>query len=65
MVGGSSEPRRNIHIIGTKGEIFGNFEESKFYVSKIDPSPDAHIAVYIKVNLFNPAFAVMSVRGRT
>lgn len=42
MVGGSSEPRRNIHIIGTKGEIFGNFEESKFYVSKIDPSPDAH-----------------------
>lgn len=42
MVGGSAEPRRNIHIIGTKGEIFGNFEESKFTVLKIDPSPDAH-----------------------
>ena len=42
MVGGSSEPRRNIHIIGTKGEIFGNFEESKFTVLKINPSPDAH-----------------------
>lgn len=42
MVGGSSEPRREIHIIGTKGEIFGNFEESKFTVLKIDPSPDAH-----------------------
>lgn len=42
MVGGSSEPRRQIHIIGTKGEIYGNFEESKFYVSKIDPSPSAH-----------------------
>lgn len=41
MVGGSSQPRRNIHIVGTKGEIYGNFEESKFYVSKIDPSPDA------------------------
>lgn len=42
MVGGSSEPRRNIHIIGTKGEIYGNFEESKFTVLKINPSPDAH-----------------------
>lgn len=42
MVGGSAEPRRNIHIIGTKGEIFGNFEESKFTVLKINPSLDAH-----------------------
>ena len=42
MVGGSAEPRREIHIIGTEGEIFGNFEESKFTVLKIDPSPDAH-----------------------
>lgn len=42
MVGGSAEPSREIHIIGTKGEIFGNFEESKFTVLKIDPSPDAH-----------------------
>lgn len=42
MVGGSAEPRRNIHIIGTKGEIFGNFEKSKFTVLKINPSPDAH-----------------------
>lgn len=42
MVGGSAEPRRNIHIIGTKGEIFGNFEDSKFTVLKINPSPNAH-----------------------
>lgn len=42
MVGGSSEPRRDIHIIGTKGEIFGNFEDCKFTVLKINPSPDAH-----------------------
>ncbi len=41
MVGGTSEPMRRIHIIGTKGEIYGNFEESKFYVSTIDPSPVA------------------------
>lgn len=38
MVGGASTPLRRIHIIGTKGEIYGNFEESKFYVSKICPS---------------------------
>lgn len=42
MVGGSSQSLRQIHIIGTKGEIYGNFEGSKFYVSKINPSPDAH-----------------------
>lgn len=42
MVGGSSQSLRHIHIIGTKGEIYGNFEESKFYVSKINPSPDSH-----------------------
>ena len=42
MVGGSAQPRRNIHIVGTKGEIFGNFEDSKFTVLKINPSPDAH-----------------------
>lgn len=42
MVGGASAPLRHIHIVGTKGEIYGNFEESKFFVSKIDPSPSAH-----------------------
>ena len=42
MVGGSSEPRRYIHIVGTKGELFGNFEDSKYTVLKINPSPDAH-----------------------
>ncbi|MBE6561958.1 MAG: Gfo/Idh/MocA family oxidoreductase [Ruminococcaceae bacterium] len=41
MIGGSAQSLRRIHIVGTKGEIFGNFEESKFTVSKIDPSPDA------------------------
>ena len=36
MVGGSSKPQRRIHIIGTLGEIYGDFEE--FYVSKIHPT---------------------------
>ena len=38
MVGGSSRSMRHIHIIGTKGEIYGDFEESKFVVSKIHPT---------------------------
>ena len=38
MVGGSSKPLRRIHIVGTKGEIWGDFEESKFYLSKIHPT---------------------------
>lgn len=42
MVGGSSESLRRIHIIGTKGEISGEFEKSVFTVKKINPSPDAH-----------------------
>lgn len=42
MVGGSAQSLRKIHIIGTKGEIFGNFEDSKYTVLKINPSPYAH-----------------------
>ncbi len=38
MVGGASKSERRIHIIGTLGEIYGDFEESKFYVSKIRPT---------------------------
>ena len=41
MVGGSAQSLRKIHIIGTKGEISGNFEESKYTVKRINPSPDA------------------------
>ncbi len=41
MIGGSAQPMRHIHIIGTKGELFGSFEEAKFTVKTIDPSPDA------------------------
>ena len=38
MVGGSSASLRRIHIVGTLGEIYGNFEEAKFYVSKVHPT---------------------------
>ena len=42
MVGGSAQSLRHIHIVGTKGEIVGNFEESKFKVIMIDPTPGSH-----------------------
>jgi len=40
LVGGTSRPIRSIHIVGTRGEIQGVFEDSKFVVRQIDPTPD-------------------------
>ncbi len=39
MVGGTAKPSRAIHIIGTKGEIQGVFEDDRFAVRYIDPRP--------------------------
>lgn len=39
MIGGASKAERNIHIIGTKGEIKGVFDDSIFAVRKINQSP--------------------------
>ena len=39
MVGGAAIPQRRIHIIGTKGEIYGMLESGRFTVSLIDPRP--------------------------
>ena len=39
LVGGTSRPIRSIHILGTKGEIQGVFEDSSFCVRRIDPRP--------------------------
>lgn len=36
MIGGTSKPERNIHIIGTKGEIKGVFDDSIFVVRRIN-----------------------------
>lgn len=40
MVGGATIPERNIHIIGTLGEIKGTFEESKYVLRRIAPTAD-------------------------
>lgn len=39
MIGGSARPSRGIHVIGTRGEIRGTFEESRFVIDCIDPRP--------------------------
>jgi len=39
MIGGTSRPMRSIHLVGTKGEIQGIFEESRFVIRGIDPRP--------------------------
>ena len=37
MVGGSAKSERNIHIVGTHGEIKGTFEDGRFVVRKMLP----------------------------
>lgn len=37
MVGGSAKSERNIHIVGTRGEIKGTFEDSRYVVRTMDP----------------------------
>lgn len=44
MVGGASRGSRSIHLIGTRGEIHGVFEESRFVVRRIDPRPSHEFA---------------------
>lgn len=39
MVGGASKPMRSMHLIGTRGEIEGIFEEQRFAIRRINPRP--------------------------
>lgn len=39
MIGGAARPLRRIEIVGTKGEIFGEFEHNDIHVLKINPDP--------------------------
>lgn len=52
MIGGTAIPQRKIHIIGTKGEIFGTLESGKITVSLIDPRPGCeHLDRVFDVNV--------------
>ena len=39
MIGGSAKPTRSLHLVGTKGEIQGVMEDSRFVIRHIDPRP--------------------------
>jgi predicted dehydrogenase len=38
MIGGAAKPAREIHLVGTKGEIQGRMEDGMFFVRYPDPS---------------------------
>ena len=38
MIGGSAKSERNIHIVGTRGEIKGTFEDSRYVIRKMEPN---------------------------
>ena len=40
MIGGTAKAERNLHIIGTKGEIKGVFDDSVFTVRTIDTASE-------------------------
>ena len=44
MVGGAPRPLRTIHILGTTGEIYGVFEDSRFVVRRMDPGREREYA---------------------
>jgi hypothetical protein len=39
MIGGAARPSRSIHLVGTRGEIQGVFEDKRFVVRNVDPRP--------------------------
>ena len=40
MIAGAARPLRRIEIVGTKGEIYGEFENNDIHVLTINPDPD-------------------------
>lgn len=40
MIAGAARPLRRIEIVGTKGEIYGEFEHNDIHVLTINPDPD-------------------------
>lgn len=40
MIGGSGKDDRTLHIVGTKAELYGSFDDGIYTVRAIDPAPD-------------------------
>jgi len=39
MIGGAAKPSRSLHLVGTRGEIQGCFEDSRYVIRRPDPRP--------------------------
>ena len=51
MTGGASVSARNIHIIGTRGEIYGTFESGRFTISHIAPgAPNGRVKHMVDIS---------------
>ena len=58
MNGGASTPRRMMHITGTKGEIYGDFERERFHVRLIDPeAPGGYTERTLDISDFQQGYA--------
>ena len=61
MVGGSAKSERNIHIVGTRGEIKGTFEDGRFVVRKM--CPDTKVGYEERVFDLNADGDMIGARG--
>ena len=58
MTGGAASPSRSIHIVGTRGEITGVFEENSLAVSRIRPeAPGGCETQYVRISNAMPGDA--------
>ncbi|MBQ9879294.1 MAG: Gfo/Idh/MocA family oxidoreductase [Clostridia bacterium] len=46
MIGGSSRAARTIKVVGTRGEIYGGFEDNRYRILKINTAPGKEYDVY-------------------
>lgn len=63
MVGGSAKSERNIHIVGTHGEIKGTFEDSHYVVRSMAPYADKKGFVEKSFSRMGKAFCGHTIRG--
>ena len=52
MIGGSAKSERNIHIVGTHGEIKGTFEDSRYVLRRMAPNePSGYVEEEFDLNI--------------
>lgn len=64
MIGGSAKSERNIHIVGTRGEIKGTFEDSHYVVRTMEPdSKSGYIETVYDLNEKGDKIGAMGGHG--